>query len=86
MLTKEDIKTIRDIIKEEVEQSQRETFVYIENAILPKFDLLAEGHQLLLDTLAPKNRVEALEDKVEFLEQIIKGLGSRINELEKKAG
>ncbi len=32
-----------------------------ENVVLPQLKLLAEGHQALLETLAPKSRVEKLE-------------------------
>ncbi len=40
--------------------------VILESDIGPKINRLAEGQQLLLETLAPKNRVEELEDEVSF--------------------
>lgn len=36
--------------------------VIVESEITPKLNLLAEGQQTLLETLAPKSRVEALEE------------------------
>ena len=56
---------------------------YIESAVMPKFDLLADGHKLLLDTMAPKSRVEELEDEVSFMKQVIKAMSRDIAELKK---
>ena len=38
----------------------------IENRIDPQLQALAEGQKTILETLAPKNRVEALEDEVGY--------------------
>ena len=46
-------------------------------------EALAEGQKTILETLAPKNRVEALEDEVAFLKQMIKTLASEVNNLKK---
>lgn len=54
-----------------------------ENVVLPKLQLLAEGHETLLNTLARKDRVEALEDDVALLKTVIKAMSQRIAELEK---
>ena len=45
--------------------------VVMESAITPKLNLLAEGQQTLLETLAPKSRVEQLEEEVDFLKSIV---------------
>ena len=44
--------------------------VIVESEITPKLNLLVEGQQTLLETLAPKSRVEALEEEVDFLKSI----------------
>lgn len=54
-----------------------------ENVVLPKLQLLAEGHDTLLNTLARKERVEALEDDVALLKTVIKAMSQRIEKLEK---
>ena len=46
--------------------------VIIESEITPKLNLLVEGQQTLLETLAPKSRVEELEDEVSFLKSVIR--------------
>ena len=58
--------------KEILQESAAATRVLIESSIMPKFNLLAEGQQTLLETLAPKSRVEELEEEVDFLKSIIK--------------
>ena len=55
----------------------------LENRVFPALEALAEGQKTILETLAPKNRVEALEDEVAFLKQMIKTLASEVNNLKK---
>ncbi len=57
-----------------------------ENVVLPNLQLLAEGHDTLLSTLARKDRVEALEDDVALLKAVIKTMSQRITDLEKAGG
>ncbi len=54
-----------------------------ENIILPRLDTLADGHKHLLDTLASKSRVEALEEDVSTLKSVIKSMSQRLAALEK---
>lgn len=73
-----------DRMKDEIlQQSARNTQVVIENTVTKQLQLLIEGQQTLLDTLAPKSRVEALEDEVIFLKQVIRGMAQDIAELKK---
>ena len=69
--------------KEILQESAAATRVLIESSIMPKFNLIAEGQQTLLETLAPKSRVEALEEEVDFLKSIIKLHSEQIAELKK---
>lgn len=54
-----------------------------ENIVLPRLQALYEGQQNLLDTLAPKNRVEALEEEVDLLKTAIRSLSRDVAELKK---
>ncbi|MPM46451.1 hypothetical protein SDC9_93151 [bioreactor metagenome] len=54
-----------------------------ENVIIPSIQALAEGQANLLATLAPKNRVEALEDEVAFMKSVVKILSQEVAELKK---
>ena len=73
MLDEKDYKEIAHLFK-----------VIIENDVDPKLKALAEGQQLLLETLAPKNRVEELENEVAFLKSVMKLHGEQISELRQK--
>ena len=62
MLDEKDLQMIQEMLDRSVEQTVGRTefrlVAYIESAVMPKFDLLADGHKLLLDTMAPKSRVD----------------------------
>ena len=98
MLDKNDLALIQDLLdtqtsrmmdameaqkKEILRETASSTRVLIESSIMPKFNLLAEGQQTLLETLAPKSRVEELEEEVDFLKSIIKLHSEQIAELKK---
>lgn len=55
--------------------------VTLENKVMPYLHTLAEGHETLLQTLAPKNRVEALEEEVTVLRMAVKSLAQEVAEL-----
>lgn len=94
MLDKQDLQAIKELIDESVTASEARTqakldaaenriMAYIEAAVMPKFQILADGHQNILDTLAPKSRVEALEDEVVFIKSVMKAMSQEIAELKK---
>lgn len=87
MLDEKDLQMIQEMLDRSVEQTVGRTesrlVAYIESAVMLKFDLLADGHKLLLDTMAPKSRVEELEDEVSFMKQVIKAMSRDIAELKK---
>lgn len=98
MLDKNDLALMQDLLdtqtarmmdameaqkKEILQETAAATRVLIESSIMPKFNLLAEGQQTLLETLAPKSRVEELEKEVDFLKSIIKLHSEQIAELKK---
>lgn len=98
MLDKNDLALMQDLLdtqtarmmdameaqkKEILQETAASTRVLIESSIMPKFNLLAEGQQTLLETLAPKSRVEELEEEVDFLKSIIKLHSEQIAELKK---
>ena len=68
---------------EAVDQKVENLTIYMENVINKKLELLIEGQQTLLETLAPKSRVEELEEQVEVLRLAIRGMARDIAELKK---
>ena len=70
-------------IEERVEDTRSQIMAYIESDILPRFDMLADGHKLLRETLAPRNRVEELEEEVAFLKPLVLSMLTDIDKLKK---
>ena len=64
-------------------ERQTKTEIILENTIVPRLDALAEGQKALMETLAPKSRVEALEEEVDLLRAVIRSLSRDVAELKK---
>ena len=77
------LKETESRLEDHIEETRSHIMAYIEVDVLPKFDILAEGHQLLRETLAPKAQGEALAEDVTFTKQIVGGLSREVNELKK---
>ena len=58
--------------------------VLMESYFGPKFKLLFENQQTMMETLAPKSRVDELEDEMHFLKAVIRSQSERIEALEKR--
>lgn len=69
--------------QEQMQTTLTRVAVTQENIVIPQIKLLAEGHETLLNTLARKDRVEALEDDVALLKTALKAMSQRITDLEK---
>ena len=50
---------------------------------MPKFDLLAEGQQAILDKLVPRSRVDELEEEIKLLKIVIRQMNADLQELKK---
>ena len=83
MFDAKDMEYLQDMETRIIQESAQNMRVILEHYVEPKFNLLAEGHQTLLETMAPKSRVEALEDEVVFMKQVIKAMSQDIAELKK---
>ena len=55
----------------------------LENKTAPQLHLLAEGHNMLIQTLAPKSRVDELEEKVQTLEFAVKMVNAELQGMKK---
>ena len=64
-------------------ESERCMMAYFESAIMPKFDLLAEGQQAILDKLVPRSRVDELEEEIKLLKIVIRQMNADLQELKK---
>ena len=68
---------------EEIDGRSLRSAVMLENKVLPKLQLLYEGHVHLQETLAPKAQVETLEGEVVTLKSAVKMMTKRLEALEK---
>lgn len=76
---------ILDILEKLDERSQRTT-VLLETEVDRKLNLLYEGHDAIMETLdklASKSRVEALENDVLLLKDVVRLMRQEIAELKK---
>lgn len=78
----EQLAQINDRLEELDDRSLRSA-VMLENQVLPQLQLLYEGQVTLQQTLAPKERVEVLEDDVITLKTVVKSISNRLAALEK---
>ena len=72
--------------KKDLQEISHLMTVLIESEVTPKFNTLADGQAAILDKLddlSPKSRVEALEDDVALLKQVIRSMSQEISELKK---
>lgn len=70
--------------KDEIlQQAARNTQVIIENTVMKQLQLLIEGQQTLLEMMAPKSRVEALEEEVDVMKLAIRRISQDVAELKK---
>lgn len=56
MLDSKDLEQIAKLVDANTQRIKTEIFTYMEANVGRRLDMLAEGHQALLDTLAPKER------------------------------
>ena len=87
MLTKEDMLTIRSIVKEEVESEvARRINLLEENVLAPNFTAITEGINALKNQLNSLESVSELKETVEVHGRVIKEHSKEIKELKKKVG
>ena len=74
-------------LRQETSQIKQDTIqaasVMMESYFEPKFKLLAENQQIIMETMVPKSRVDDLEDEVKFIKVMVRQMGERISRLEK---
>ena len=87
MLDEKDLQAISQLLQTSIGEAEqritKNTVSLMDAEFSKKFDLLAEGQKTILETLAPKSRVEELEDEVAFLKSIIRLHSEDIAKLKK---
>lgn len=81
MLDEKDLQAIREMIQDSEERTMQGAAALMESYFEPKFKLLFENQQTMMETLTPKSRVDELEEEVAFLRSIIRQHSREIEEL-----
>lgn len=79
MLDKNDLQMLQEIIT----ASENRMKVMMEAYFDPKFNLLYENQQIMMGQLAPRSRVDDLEDEVKFLKSVVRQMNDEIQQLKK---
>ena len=64
-----------------LEQTARNTRVLLESYVEPKFNLLAENQQTIIDMITPKSEIEELRGEIDLLKMVIRTMSADIAEL-----
>ena len=92
MLDEKDIQTITQIVDEKIRESEQRTLeqaarnmqVILENTVMKQLQLLAEGQQMILETLAPKTKTDELEEEIIFLKTSVRMHSEQLEEHQKQ--
>ena len=76
MLEEKDFQRIDELIS-------RRIGIVMENEVMPKFNLLADGIADIQEKLVPRSRVDDLEDDVRFLKSMMRQMAEEIRQLKK---
>lgn len=84
MLDEKDLQSIQTMIDASIRAPEKRMIAYFDTDVMPKFDLLAEGLQgVQAKLLTPMTRIEAIEDDVALLKQVIRSMSKELAELKK---
>ena len=64
-----------------LEQTAHNTRVLLESYVEPKFNLLAENQQTIIDMITPKSEIEELRGEIDLLKMVIRTMSADIAEL-----
>ena len=70
-------------MSEKIDEAESRMKVMMESYFDPKFNLLFENQQIMMEQLAPRSRVDELEDEVKFLKSIVRQMNDEIQQLKK---
>lgn len=79
----EKIEASEQRMSEKINEAENRMKVMMESYFDPKFNLLFENQQIMMEQLAPRSRVDELEDEVKFLKSIVRQMNDEIQQLKK---
>jgi len=87
MLDEKDFQALSEMMDAKLavhkKEIMQEVSVLMASEFTPKFNLLAEGQQAILERLVPRSRVDDLEEEVRFLKSVFRQMNDELQELKK---
>lgn len=83
MLDERDLQAIAQIMDEKISNSEKRMTALMEAYFNPKFNLLADGMQLIQEKMIPAEEREDIHEKLELLEAITRRNVREIEKLKK---
>ena len=87
MLEEKDLQAIAQLMDSKLEQQRKDIIhgvkILMENEVKPKFDLLAEGQQIIRDKLEHLDDLEVMDTRISALEAMVKKLNRDIQKMKK---
>ena len=83
MLDANDIQFITELLKKNRQETHEDMMAIIESEINPKLQLLAEGHEMLLEKINRLEKRDELTGRVVILEEAVKRLNKDVDALKK---
>ncbi|MBQ7693446.1 MAG: hypothetical protein IJT29_07535 [Oscillospiraceae bacterium] len=83
MLDSNDIQIITELLRQNREDTRNDMMTIIESEVNPKLQLLAEGHEALLEKFNRMEKQDELTDRVVILEEAVKKLNKELNAIKK---
>ena len=83
MLDANDIQIITELLKKNRQETREDMMAIIESEINPKLQLLAEGHEMLLEKINRLEKRDELTGRVVILEEAVKRLNKDVDALKK---
>ena len=66
-----------------IDEAENRMKVMMESYFGPKFNLLYENQQIMMEQLTPRSRVDDLEDEVKFLKSVVRQMNDELQQLKK---
>ena len=81
MLDSNDIQVITELLRQNREDTRNDMMTIIETEVNPKLQILAEGHEVLLEKINRLEKQDELTGRVVILEEAVKKINKELNAL-----
>ena len=83
MLDEKDLQAIAQLMTQQRRDIMQDVKTLLDTEVQTKFNLLAEGHQAIMEALTPKSEIEQLRSEMDVLKLAVRTLSQDLAELKK---